>query len=139
MAADGVFGTFVLDPVQSRGGERCAVTQLEDLGNGKFGFRETRIDADGKVVQRNGVFAFDGGDHPDGTGGTLAFTRIDDARYVVVFKGRVRATAMRTLASDTLTETIDGAADDDAFHAARVYTRGTADCAPPAGAAGAAP
>jgi hypothetical protein len=128
IAADAAFGSFVLDPAQSGGGERCAVTALEDLGNGKFRFSETRIDADGKAVHRDGVFAFDGGDHPDGSGGSLAFTRIDDARYAMVSKGTLRATAMRTLSGDTLTETVDGSDDGDAFHAAHVYTRGSGSC-----------
>jgi hypothetical protein len=123
-----VFGTFVLDPAQSSVGERCAVTGLEDLGGGKFRFTETRIDADGKITQRDGVFAFDGADHPDGAGGSLAFTRIDDGRYAMVSKGTVRATAMRTLTGDTLTETADGTSDGDAFHALNVYTRGAGTC-----------
>jgi len=125
-----VFGTFTLDAAQSSGGERCAVMTLEDLGGGKFRYDAVRIDAGGATVRQDGIFAFDGGEHPDGAGGTLAFLRIDDARYATVSKGAVRSTAMRTLSDDgaTLTESEDGTSDDDAFRAVRLFTRGAGVC-----------
>ncbi len=127
-----MFGSFTLDAAHSTGGERCAVMTLEDLGNGKFRLTGVRVGASGNAVRQDGIFAFDGGDHPDGAGGSLAFTRVDEQRYVVVSKGPVRATAMRTLTDDgaTLTENADGIDDGDAFHASRVYTRGTGTCEP---------
>lgn len=135
-ADDPAFGSFTLDPARSTGGDVCAVTNLEDLGGGKFHMTAVRVTADGKMQHQDGVFAFDGGDHPvalaDGTGGSLAFLRIDDHRYIVVSKGTVRSTAMRTLSADgaVMTETIDGTDDDEAFRASRVYVRGTGSCEP---------
>jgi len=131
-ADDPVFGSFTLDAVHSTGGERCAVFSLDDLGNGKFRYSETRVPAEGVVQHHDGIFAFDGGDHSDGAGGTAAFTRIDAQRYVLVTKGPVHATAMRTLTDDgaTLTENADGVDDGDAFHASRVFTRGIGTCEP---------
>jgi hypothetical protein len=133
VAADAVFGSFTLDPARSSGGEVCAVTSLEDLGGGKFHLTETRVTAAGKVERRNGVFAFDGGEHPvalaDGIG-RLSFLRIDEHRYVVVSLGSRHATAMRTLTDDgaIMTETEDGVDDDEAFHALRVWVRGSGSC-----------
>lgn len=131
-AADPVFGSFTLDAAQSTGSERCAVMALEDLRGGKFRLTGVRVNADGHLTRQDGVFAFDGGDHPDGAGGTAAFARIDAQRYVVVTKGTVHATAMRTLTDDgaMMTEIADGTDDGDAFHASRVYTRGAGTCAP---------
>jgi hypothetical protein len=131
LAGDAAFGTFTLDPARSTGGEVCAVMTLEDLGSGKFQLTSVRVSAAGKTVRQNGIFAFDGGDHPV-EGGSLAFLRVDPQRYVVVSKGTVQGTAMRTLSDDgtTLTETVDGTDDGDAFHAARVYVRGSGTCAP---------
>jgi hypothetical protein len=125
-----VFGSFTLDPSRSTGGEVCAAVSLDDLGGGKFRMTAVRVAADGKLQHQDGMFAFDGGDRADGTGGSLAFLRVDDHRYVVVSKGLVRATAMRTLSADgaVMTETIDGTDDDDAFRASRVYVRGTGSC-----------
>jgi hypothetical protein len=128
-----VYGSFTLDPARSTGGDVCAVTNLEDLGGGKFRMTAVRVTADGKTERQDGIFAFDGGDHPvalaDGLG-SLAFLRIDAQRYVVVSKGTVRATAMRTLSDDgtVMTETIDGTDDDEPFRALRVYVRGTGSC-----------
>lgn len=132
LAADAVFGSFTLDAVHSTGGERCAVMTLEDLNSGKFRFTAVRIDADGKRTHQDGIFAFDGGDHPDGTGGSLAFLRIDEHRYAVVSKGTIRSTAMRTLSADgtALTETADGVNDGEPFRATRIFTRGAGTCAP---------
>ncbi len=129
-AGDVVFGSFMLQTAQSTAGERCAAISLVDLGNGKFHLTAARVSEDGKAVHQDGIFAFDGLDHPDGAGGSLAFSRIDEARYVVVAKGTVHATAMRTLGSDgaTMTEIADGTDDGDAFHAARVYARRAGTC-----------
>jgi hypothetical protein len=125
-----VFGSFTLDPSRSTGGDVCAAVSLDDLGGGKFRMTAVRVTADGKMQHQDGMFAFDGGDRADGTGGSLAFLRIDDRRYVVVSKGVVRSTAMRTLSDDgtVMTETIDGTDDDEAFRASRVYVRGTGSC-----------
>jgi hypothetical protein len=128
-ADDPVFGSFTLDPARSTGGDVCATASLEDLGGGKFRMTAVRVGADGKAQHQEGVFAFDGGD-ADGTGGSLAFLRIDPQRYVVVSKGTVRSTAMRTLSDDgaVMTERVDGTDDGDAFRASRVYIRGTGSC-----------
>jgi hypothetical protein len=128
-----VFGSFVLDPARSAGGDVCAVMSLDDLGGGKFRLRTVHVTADGESERQDGIFAFDGGDHPvalaDGLG-SLAFLRVDDHRYVVVSKGKVRSTAMRTLSDDgaVMTETIDGTDDNEPFRASRVYVRGTGAC-----------
>jgi hypothetical protein len=133
LADDPVFGSFTLDPARSTGGDVCAVMSLEDLGGGKFHMTAVRVAANGKTGHQDGVFAFDGGDHADGAGGSLAFLRIDPQRYVVVSKGAVRSTAMRTLSADgaVMTEIADGTDDDEAFRASRVYVRGAGSCATP--------
>lgn len=130
MAADPVFGTFTLDTAQSTGGETCQVMTLDDLGNGKFRLTSVTVDGDGAALRQDGIFAFDGLDHPDGAGGTLAFTRIDDLRYAVVIKGVTRATAMRTLSDDEgiMSEVADGVSDGKRFHALRVYLRRDSQC-----------
>jgi hypothetical protein len=131
-AADAMFGSFTLDASRSTGGERCAVFTLEDLGGGKFRFSGQRVAASGAHTTEDGIFAFDGTDHPDGAGGTLAFTRIDEGRYAMVTKSGVQSTAVRTLSDDgtTLVEEADGVEDEREFHASRVYLRGTGVCEP---------
>lgn len=119
-----MFGSF------AREGTPCAVTALDDLGGGKFRFTAALTGADGRVHRQDGIFAFDGLDHPDGDGGTLAFARIDEHRYAIVSKGKLRGLAMRTVADDgaAMTETSDGTNDGDAFHFVRVYRRGPGNC-----------
>ena len=87
------------------------------------------IAGDGSVRRQDGVFAFDGGEHPLGKG-TLAFARIDEHRYAVVSKDGGQSTAVRTLSDDgaTMVENADGVRDDEPFHATRVFSRGTGTC-----------
>ena len=129
-AADPFFGSFMLDAARSTSGERCAAFTLEDLGNDKFRLTGVRVAGDGTLLRQDGVFAFDGGAHADGAGGTASFTRIDEHRYAVVTKGIEQSTAMRTMTDDgaTMVENADGVRDDEPFHASRVFTRGTAPC-----------
>ena len=129
VAADPFFGSFTLDAARSTSGESCAVLTLEDLGKDKFRLTGVSVAGDGSVNRQDGVFAFDGGAHPQGKG-TLAFTRIDEHRYAVVTKGAEQSTAVRTLSDDgaTMVENADGVRDDEPFHATRVFSRGSGTC-----------
>lgn len=102
---------------------------LEDLGNGKFRLNGTRQAADGTTEQSEGVFAFDGGTHPDGIG-SLAFMRIDALRYAVTGDHHGRFTAMHSLTEDgaVMVERADGVRNGKAFRTSRVFTRGSGTC-----------
>lgn len=131
-ASDLIFGQFTLDPARSTGGDACAVETLEDLGNGKFRLAGTRQASDGTIETSEGVFAFDGGVHSDGTG-SLAFMRIDPLRYAITGNRNGRFTAMRSMTEDgaTMVETTDGVRNGKPFRTSRVFIRGNASC--PAG------
>jgi hypothetical protein len=134
-AADPVFGTWTLDLSRSKGNTfTCYVTTLDDLGNGKFREIAKGIGIRGKVLNKDTVMAFDGGDHPNGFGEglTTAFTRVDDQRYMMVFKNRrtTYAMVMRTVSADgkTMIDTGDGTIRGKPFHTELVFTRLESDC-----------
>ncbi len=134
-AGDPVYGTWTVDVARSQyaaAADICYVTTLEDLGNGKFRLTSTRKRANGEVARQDTVSAFDGGDHPDGSGGTTAFTRIDEHRYVMVLKdhGTPLATVMRTISDDgrTMTDVANGSKDGKPFHETLVFERKDSSC-----------
>lgn len=136
-AADPVFGTWTLDTARSKGSPFvCYVTTLEDLGNGRFREIASGVRPDGTGLTHDAVMAFDGGDHPNGLGNnnTTAFTRIDDQRYMRVFKRehKTYAIEMRTIAPDgnTMTATGDGTIEGKPFHAEMVFVRRQSVCQP---------
>jgi hypothetical protein len=131
-AADAVFGTFLADAIDADGNRVCTAHTLEDYGNGKFHFVAVEI-TKANARHRDGIFAFDGGDHGDGAGGTLAFIRIDAHRYIIVAKGSRRTTTTATLSDDQalLTEYTDGVDDGTAFHSVTIFKRSAGGCEPP--------
>ncbi len=142
LAADAVFGTWTLDPARSSppagmAADVCYVTTLEDVGNGKFRVTTMRVHGDGTTARQDAVFAFDGGDHPNGLGDglTTAFTRIDDYRYAMVLKDHRKAiaTVMRTISADgsAMTQIGDGAINGKPFHEALVFARKYSTCEAP--------
>lgn len=142
VAADPVFGTWTLDPARSSpqaglAADVCYVTMLEDVGGGKFRVNTQRIHGDGTTARQDAVFAFDGGDHPNGLGDglTTAFTRIDEHRYAMVLKDHRKAiaTVMRTIAADgtSMTQIGDGAINGKPFHEALVFVRKDSTCEAP--------
>lgn len=136
-AGDPVFGTWTLDVVRSKGTVfTCYVTSLEDLGNGKFRETTSGLANDGSKVSQEAVMAFDGGDHPNGFGAelTTSFTRIDEQRYMLVYKNRhkVYSMVMRTISADgrTMIDTGDGTRGGKPFHTELVFTRRKTSCEP---------
>lgn len=142
LAADAVFGTWTLDPARSTpqaglAADVCYVTTLEDVGSGKFRLNTVRIHGDGTTARQDAVFAFDGGDHPNGLGDglTTAFTRIDEHRYAMVLKDHHKAiaTVMRTISDDgvTMTSVGNGAMNGKPFHETLVFARKDSTCEAP--------
>lgn len=136
-AADPVFGTWTLDVARSKGAVfTCYVTSLEDLGNGKFRETTSGLASDGSAIRQEAIMAFDGGDHLNGfaEGLTTSFTRIDEQRYMLIYKNRhkVYAMVMRTVSADgkTMIDTGDGTRDGKPFHTELVFTRRKTSCAP---------
>lgn len=135
-ATDPVFGTWTWVPDGDAGSatDKCYVTSMEDLGNGKFRETSTRVRANGKVVKQDTVSAFDGFDHPSGLGNgmTAAFNRIDQNRYAITLKkdGKSLATVMRTVSADGngMTQVVNGTADGKPFSEIQVFARKDGSC-----------
>lgn len=135
-AADPVFGTWTWIPDGDAAAvpDKCYVTSLEDLGNGKFRETSTRVRTNGAVVKQDTVSAFDGFDHPSGLGDgmTAAFNRIDANRYAITLKksGKSLATVMRTVSADgnAMTQVVNGSVDGKPFSEIQVFARKNSTC-----------
>jgi hypothetical protein len=134
-AADPLFGTWTLvSQANSAAADRCYVTSLEDLGNGKFHETSTRVRFSGEVVKQDTISAFDGADHPSGLGAgiTAAFDRIDQNRYVILVKkdGVNFTTVMRTVSDDgnSMTQVANGSVNGKPFSETLVFARKDSTC-----------
>lgn len=134
-AADPVFGSWTLDTTRSKGQTfSCYVTTLDDLGNGKFRETATGLHRDGGTFHQDAIMAFDGGDHPNGFGEglTTSYTRIDDQRYMMVFKDhhKTYAMVMRTVSPDgkSMLDTGDGSIKGKPYHTELLFARRKGEC-----------
>ncbi len=134
VAADPIYGTWTWLPQGNAGPDKCYVTSLEDLGNGKFRETSTRVRLNGEVVKQDTVSAFDGFDHPSGMGNgmTAAFNRVDANRYAITLKkaGQSLATVMRTVSPDgnTMTQMVNGTMNGKPFSETQVFVRENSTC-----------